>query len=415
MVMRPLTAACLLFLTTGISRAQTSGRAETPVATPPTLIGRARALLASAAAGADRAAAWAERNLTRERAEALFGELKADTRARLDRALEQAQQRHAGEMGLRVFNGKTLSLGAQAWSRLDAPGVGAMPSRVVVLIHGLDEPGDIWNDLVPELALSGHTAVRFDYDNDGPIAGAADRLGESLRSLRALGVRETDLVCHSMGGLVARDTLARAAYYGGTGAGHAELPDVTRLILIATPNLGSAWAPLEFLAEARDQFQRWLDSDASDTGHLVGWMVDGRGQAASDLAPGSAFLRTLNARPLPVGVRITTIVGRASPLSASDVDELLNSRFARSLLSDREIDELKSAAARAIDMLGDGPVSTDSARLPGVTDEVCVDAAHNAMLRRITISNMARAVINPGTGADEPPKAVPVILDRLSR
>lgn len=360
-----------------------------------------------------RAAEWVRSNVNEAKATELINDLKGAARERFDKALAEAQSRHDNEMGLRYFNGKSLSLGNDAWSReapLTAPNC-ADPRRLVVLVHGLDEPGDVWNDLTPYLAAAGYRVARFDYENDGPIGVAAEHLGAALRDLRSAGVTTVDLVCHSMGGLVARDTLTRAGLYAGDAAGHADLPDVARCVMVGTPNLGSSWARIEFLAEARDQFQRWIDADRSDAGHLIGWLVDGRGQAADDLLPGSAFLTELNARPLPRHVRITAVAGRATPFTAEDAKAVLDSRFVRALLSEKEIAETEKAVSRAIDELGDGPVPVDSARLPGVEDFVEVESAHQAMFRRLTLTALIKSV---SKGEIEVPPAIPIVMDRLA-
>jgi len=77
----------------------------------------------------------------------------------------------------------------------------------VVLLHGLDEPGDIWDDLIPVLAEAGWVAWEFRYPNDQAIDASVDFLAEAWLELPAdLSVV---LVGHSMGGLVARDFVGR--------------------------------------------------------------------------------------------------------------------------------------------------------------------------------------------------------------
>jgi pimeloyl-ACP methyl ester carboxylesterase len=385
----------------------------------PSLLERARAVLNDPSRlndAADAASKWVKANLNPAQARALLAEIETGAKQKLDDAVAEARERHTREMGVRLFNGKSLSLGNEAWDTLAPASAAAtpLPSRMVLLIHGLDEPGDIWNDLVPSLRTAKFDVARFDYPNDGPIAESAGRLTGWLRALRARGVMQVDLVCHSMGGLVARDALTRPGLYGGTATGHDDLPDVPRLIMVGTPNKGSAWAHVECLAECRDQFQRLLDSGKdADAGNLVGWLVDGRGEAADDLLPNSAFLNELNARPMPVGVRMTSIVGRAVTPESVGVDELLSSRFVRALLSAEEIDRVRASIASASESLGDGPVGTASATL-GAGETVRIDAAHNSMLRRLTLPNMALSAIK-GEAPAEPPPAIPVVLEALQK
>ena len=56
--------------------------------------------------------------------------------------------------------------------------------RVVMLVHGLDEPGGIWDQLAPALVADGHTVVRFEYANDQAIAISAGDLIEALPNWR---------------------------------------------------------------------------------------------------------------------------------------------------------------------------------------------------------------------------------------
>ncbi|HMN97743.1 MAG TPA: hypothetical protein PKC43_14830 [Phycisphaerales bacterium] len=182
---------------------------------------------------------------------------------------------------------------------------GAITERVVVLVHGLDEPGWIWDDLAPALCEQGFSPIAFEYPNDGPVSVAAECLGAALTALRQRGVERVDLVGHSMGGLVVRDALTRPELYGGDGRGNPALPVVDRVILVATPNHGAPVARFQPLAEIKDQAVRGTRGAAT----ARGWQRDGHGEAARDLLPDSTFLQELNARPLPCNVDLTIVAG----------------------------------------------------------------------------------------------------------
>ena len=76
---------------------------------------------------------------------------------------------------------------------------GEAPRRIVLLLHGLDEPGQIFDDLAPALSDAGYHVARFDYPNDQSPARSAELLGEALVALRAWGTEHIDLLPHSLG------------------------------------------------------------------------------------------------------------------------------------------------------------------------------------------------------------------------
>ena len=413
-----LCAGCMFGLAPSSLSAEPSPGAGAPTATTgasatdpsggPGFIARARVLLASAYKATDSGAAWLQTHLTEQQARELWGELKDETRVRLDHAIDLARTRYERTLGIRMLDeapSGVTSNGAPpipTWTQLSRIN-GTLPSRLVLLVHGLDEPGDIWDDLAPRIQKAGLRVARFDYHNDGPIKDDADELAAWLRTLKARGVSNVDLVCYSMGGLVAREVLTRPnpMLYAGEARGREGLPDIDRLIMIATPNAGSSWAHLEILAEARDQFQRWLDSDGTDSGSFAGFLVDGHGEAADDLLPRSPFLTELNARPLPRDVRMTLIAGKMMPVTRQDALDVLQSRFVKAILSQAEIEKLAAQVEVAANGLGDGPVATDSVKLNGVEDSVVCEGEHCYLLKRSPLQT-------------EPP-ATPIVLDRLTR
>jgi flagellar biosynthesis GTPase FlhF len=122
-----------------------------------------------------------------------------------------------------------------------------VPARAVLLVHGLDEPGGIWDALAPALAEAGHPAVRFEYPNDQPPARSAALLADALADLRRAGLTSLDIVAHSMGGLVATDVLTRPEFENRA------RPRVPLLVTVGTPFDGSPWADLQPVSELREQ------------------------------------------------------------------------------------------------------------------------------------------------------------------
>lgn len=292
-----------------------------------------------------------------------------------------------------------------------------LPSRVVVLIHGLDEPGTGWDDLTPQLLKAGHTPAVVDYPNDGGIADAADSVGGSLRSLHDHGVTEVDIIAHSMGGLVARDLLTRQEWYAGSGSARDGLPRIRRFIMMAVPNAGSELACLEPVAEAREHLSRAFDGIAAGGDGWVHSYCDGAGEAAADLTPGSPFLSGLNARPLPTGVAITnitaTLVGPEE--QAAILKQTREIAASLRLCPPADTDRL---IGRVLSAVGDGLVSARSQHLDGVADTVEVVADHRSMVRawewlEVCTAPLCARPEGPRDAAATP--AIPIILDRLSR
>lgn len=293
----------------------------------------------------------------------------------------------------------------------------ALPERIVLMLHGLDEPGTGWDDLAPHLLRAGYQVIWFDYPNDGPIAASTDLVGAGLRRLHAAGVREVDIIGHSMGGLVGRDLLTRPEWYNGRGGGDHDspagggLPAVKRLIIMSAPNHGSVLAPLQPLAEAREQLSRAIDDTQNPAAGLINSYADGAGEAAIDLAPGSAFLTALNARPLPTDVAITNIIAVLLP---EDEQKALVARAGEvaAWMNVECSPRVERIIAQIGVCMGDGLVSAKSAELEGVEDTVRVRADHRSMIRAWHL------LPESDTPALTPPEqipAVPIILERLGR
>lgn len=273
------------------------------------------------------------------------------------------------------------------------------PPDVVLLIHGLDDPGTVWTFLAPELVKQGYATCVFTYPNDQPIADSARLFASTLQDMRGLGVRRVSIVAHSMGGLVAREVLTNPAFMNGDGAGGDAYPAVPRLMLLGTPNQGSPMAYFHPVGEARDQIVRAFSGD----GLIFGSIFDGAGEAQIDLLPGSDFLTALNARPNPANTKFTVIAGRASPVSEGDIPELA-ARVASLWPTQNEADVAEKLSAALADLsagVGDGCVSIASAQLRGADDFTVVDGNHLTMIRNYFIDR------------DRTPPCVPIILQRL--
>jgi pimeloyl-ACP methyl ester carboxylesterase len=289
----------------------------------------------------------------------------------------------------RVLAADTLPLATEALATLQRP-------PEVVLVHGLDEAGGIWDALVAALAGAGVSAWEFRYPNDQGIDRSADLLAEVWAALPADS--PVYLVGHSMGGLVIRDFVTRwrhpdAALNAPPG------PAVGGVILVATPNQGSEWARLRAWLELRELL---INAQGSEFALIAG-LREGTGAAKIDLRPGSRFLEALNARPWPAQVPMHSIGGVITvptPSMQSSLDALA-ADFGSVELAGRIIawwDELGEA-------LGDGVVAVESLRLPGQAEPVIVQASHRGLL--------AHSLIDVADEPDTAPPAVQPVLDWL--
>lgn len=293
-----------------------------------------------------------------------------------------------------------------AWIPLDS--IEHPPSRLVLLIHGLDEPGDIWTDLAPAIVAAGHDLARFEYPNDQPVHPSAALLIEHLRKARAAGVEEVALVAHSMGGLVVFDALTRADGYAGTIDGGDALPRVTRLITIGTPWTGSPWARMQAVSELREQVQRWSEGESWDLRPLLRSRGDVTGRAGEDLGEKSKLVATLKKRSMPEGLPLTVIAGRIVAPDSADWSWVEESLVLRKALGREAVAELIAEIESIGGTLGDGVVPLESALARGAEDTVIFEANHRGLIRRTPID------FATGTGTAKPP-ANETILDRLAR
>ncbi len=279
--------------------------------------------------------------------------------------------------------------------------------RVVLLVHGLDEPGSVWDALAPELASQEWTAIRFEYPNDQAIALSADQFDAALTDLRTMGVKEVWIVAHSMGGLVTLDALTREGF------DRSGWPGVRRVVTLGTPMGGSLLAPVRAIAELREHAIRAVRDGELNQNDLDGMRADGSGEAGADLNPGSDFLVDLQSRERPEGIPITAVVADVPKPDAAGITNALLSNMPDVVADEpearRAARDFGSWASRwigeAVDLIGDGVVDADSGRSAWTDDIVPVRALHRSMITRMPC---------PVRGDVDPP-AIQIVLDRLAR
>jgi pimeloyl-ACP methyl ester carboxylesterase len=293
---------------------------------------------------------------------------------------------------------KTFGLFLFEGDREGADGV-APDRQSVVLIHGLDDPGKVWQDLAPALVKEDFNVWLMQYPNDQPVVESARLFFEALQGLNQRGIDRISIVAHSMGGLVSREMLTSPDIGYDRSAKDRRLPRVTTLIMVGTPNHGSQLARLRVFTEMRDQFARLTQGQ---TNWLAG-ILDGAGEAKIDLLPGSRFLTVLNGRPHPEGVDMMIIAGVTSPWSESDIHRWV-SDLRQKVPDGRQkwVDEFGKNMIALTHGLGDGLVTVESTRLKGVPHWT-VDGTHLSMIRNIS------------SGSGRIPPAVPIIIDQLEQ
>ena len=271
--------------------------------------------------------------------------------------------------------------------------------KTVVLVHGLDEPGRIWMNLAPALHGRGYDVWTMDYPNDQPVTDSAQLLFDHLQMLPLAGVQQLALVTHSMGGLVAREMLTSPAIDYQQAAAYGQVPKVTGLVMVGTPNHGSELARFRFFTEIRDQAVQL----AKGQGNWLGVILDGAGEAKIDLLPGSHFLSSLNSRPNPAGVRMLVIAGIASPWNEKEIDELIDDLHDRMPTeTESKFEDLKRTLASLTNNVGDGLVTVDSTRLDGA-EHSTVKGNHSSILRNLT------------EDSERVPPSIPIVIDFLER
>nr|WP_244263204.1 alpha/beta fold hydrolase [Thioalkalivibrio thiocyanoxidans] len=257
----------------------------------------------------------------------------------------------------------------------------------VVMLHGLDEPGDIWDTLAPALDTAGINGWEFRYPNDQAIDRSADLLAEYWETL------DTDqpiiLVGHSMGGLVIRDFVTRWRHPVDE-APRVEGPPIAGVILVATPNQGSDWARLRVWLEVRE----WLADIREQRFSLFAGLRDGTGAAKIDLRPDSEFLADLNRRPWPEGILVQIIGGLVpEPTPAMEASlQALSEQFGIEDLPERIEDWWEDTS----EGLGDGVVPIESLSLEGHPEPLILEASH-------------RGLLVPGPLTEYPPAIEPIL------
>jgi hypothetical protein len=174
-----------------------------------------------------------------------------------------------------------------------------------------------------------------------------------------------------MGGLVARACIEDPQLDPG---------NVDRLIMIAPPNCGSAIA---HFAMGTDVWEHWLARKEGGPWRRVrDSVVDGLGEAANELCPGSEFLAELNSRPRNPRVRYAVILGTGARMTEAEMDWIRESIVAKlaqvpgAERGAKRLDALLADLDELVEGKGDGVVAVVRGRLTGVSDTTVLPFGH---------------------------------------
>jgi pimeloyl-ACP methyl ester carboxylesterase len=252
------------------------------------------------------------------------------------------------------------------WEELD-------PARpVVILIHGFNSTPQKNAAMMAPIRANGYPCGTFAYPNDYILEQSARLLSAELHRFKRLHPdRRINLVCHSMGCLIARGCVEDSRL---------DPENVERLIMIAPPTHGTVIAQFGIGA---DVWEHWLARrDGQLKERMRDSIVDGLGEAAIDLCPKSVFLTELNARPLNPRVQYTNLLGTGAHFTESQVTwmrEQICDRVTKLPGGERSAKKLETLLADLDEMVrgkGDGVVAVKRGRLDGVADTLVLPFGH---------------------------------------
>ena len=269
------------------------------------------------------------------------------------------------------------------------------PGRpLVVLVHGFNSTPARNAAVLDPVRAAGFPCASFAYPNDWDLREASALLSQQLKAFAKKHPKQSvALVTHSMGGLVARACVEDSELDPG---------NVTRLVMIAPPSHGTLMA---HLAIATDVWEHWLGrAEGGCWVRCRDSIIDGLGEAADDLVPGSPFLEELNARPRNPKIQYAVFLGTGASVSEDEMDWM---RTALQKTSGRcpgfrgctgKLDGLLSDMEEIVDGKGDGIVAVKRGRLDGVDDIVilpfghlsCTGKAESDTIRQVQSELLAR-------------------------
>jgi pimeloyl-ACP methyl ester carboxylesterase len=176
----------------------------------------------------------------------------------------------------------------------------------IIFVHGIGASASIWKKVdIPDHALFYLSFSKRFAEPSNQVPELAKFIAEVLKKT---GQEKVILVCHSMGGLVARKYLVD----------YKSSHRVEKLILLSTPNLGSIalsfnWLPLALIILGASGFKYIWPLFFCLVGIIWELISYGRGvlllsSASWTMRPNSKFLRELNSREAPENVKYISVL-----------------------------------------------------------------------------------------------------------
>jgi hypothetical protein len=257
----------------------------------------------------------------------------------------------------------------------DATSKAAADRPFVIVIHGYNSCPQRMAAFSTLVRTAGYPCGTFGYPNDQSVAASAGLLSSELTQLkRQYPNRRIVLLTHSMGGLVARETVENPAIDPG---------NVSQLIMISPPSQGTSWA---YIACSGDFFEYGTNNENCFLDRVYCSLEDGFGEARYDLQPNSAFLKALNERPRNKNVKYSIFLGTGTKFSRAKLEHA-HQVLDKCCEENRFLSVIKPALDSVLcDMEdavqeGDGVVSIARGKLDGVDDITVLGFDHWNVIR----------------------------------
>jgi CHAT domain/Cytosol aminopeptidase family, N-terminal domain/Lecithin:cholesterol acyltransferase len=246
-----------------------------------------------------------------------------------------------------------------------------------------------------KLQINGHDAEFFAYD----WRLSLDQLGKTLASEINSGARRTQVVAHSMGGLVARAALLHSP------------KQLRRVIMLGTPNFGS-FSPLQSLRGVDSILQKldFLDvtHSAADLAGIVGTFPGLCQQIPSPKKYPADFFNLASwpaSGPKPTQAMLTDALKVQNKLPADFEDLVIIAGVDQPTAVDAKV--VNGEFVFTNSAAGDGTVPLDCARLPTARKTYYVVEEHGSLPNNNEVARAVDAILQTGETSHLPDQYQP--------